>query len=94
MPLISFGSYRLRPSKITELLSVAFIMAKSGLRNSFHSVTMIASPLTVISYSEAFQIRKLKFGVDDSDDQNLVGSDARVEFCRQHFQTGSELGAF
>jgi hypothetical protein len=44
MRLTSFGSYRFRPSKITGLLRVDLIIAKSGLRNSFHSATMIASP--------------------------------------------------
>ncbi len=44
MALTSFGSYKLRPSKFTGLLRVGLIIAKSGLLNSIHSETMIASP--------------------------------------------------
>ena len=39
----SFGSYRLRPSKISGFLSLALMVSKSGLRNSFHSVTMTSA---------------------------------------------------
>ncbi len=38
------GSYRLRPSKITGVLELRLSApSKSGLRNSFHSVTMASA---------------------------------------------------
>jgi VanZ family protein len=38
-PFWAAGSYMLRPSKISGCFSVALMASKSGLRNSFHSVT-------------------------------------------------------
>ena len=37
---ITTGSYKLRPSNTTGVRSEALMASKSGVRNSFHSVTM------------------------------------------------------
>ena len=52
---ITAGSYKLRPSNTTGVRSAALMASKSGVRNSFHSVTMASAsaPLARASVADA-----------------------------------------
>src|SRR5476649_1836304 len=92
---IASGSYRLRPSKMTGILSSLFRCAKSGLLNSFHSVTITsASAPGNASFCESTKCRRSSCcGLSARSSANILRPDGlhRLDpFARQLVAAGED----